>query len=102
VGNPGAFGEGQVILTSWRPFALTDDQATTCAEPLTANSQCHGLFLIHNLVTLSYRNLYLDYGPSIPIGEPSGAQIRIGSLYHPELDAMVGIQIQVFAFVGGS
>lgn len=102
VGNPGSFGSGRVILSSWRPYDLTNDQATTCPEPLSADDPCQAIFLIHNLVTLSYRELYLDFGPPLPMGSPIGAQLRIGSVYHPEFGQLVEVVIQVFAFPGGS
>jgi hypothetical protein len=98
--DPGATGLGQVVLTGWRPGALTGQEAATCAEPLTPTSQCQGLFLIHNLITITYRELYLDYGPPLPLHSASGVQTRIASVYHPELDQLVTLQLQVFVFAG--
>jgi hypothetical protein len=102
IGNPGAFGLGKVILTSWRAFQLTSNQVSTCPDSSGDWSNCQALFLVQNLVTLSYRELYLDYGPVIPFGVPVGADIRIGSIYHPELNQLLGIQLQIFVFPGGS
>jgi hypothetical protein len=96
VGNPGAFGDGRVILSSYRPFDLVDDQATACAEPITAD--CEALLLLHNMVTLSYRYLYLDYGPEIPTDAAVGSTLRIVSVYHPDLRELVTLQLQVFVF----
>lgn len=107
IAKPGVFGSGKVLLTGWRPSALTADQATACPNPLPTGDgastlQCQPLFLIQNLVTLSYRELYLDYGPAIPTGVAVGAQLRIGSMYHTELRQLVPLTLQVFAFGGGS
>lgn len=101
-GNPGAFGEGRVILTSWRPYALVPGQASTCDNPDPAGPDCQALNLVHNLLTLSYRTLYLDYGPPVPADAAVGSHIRILSVYHPELRQLVTIELQVLAFGGGS
>lgn len=99
--NPGAMGDGKVLLTSWKPYDLTADQATQCAEPITVETQCEALFMIHNLVTQSYRELFIDYGPSLPIGQPVAVTTRIVSVYHPELEVLIGMEVQVYVF-GGS
>ncbi len=98
ISNGGSFGSGKVILSGWRPFALQSpaQQAQSCGTPLT--SACQGLALMHNLVVLSYRNLYLDYGPSIPLNAANGVQTRIASVYHPELKQLVTVYIQVYVF----
>lgn len=102
IAKPGVFGSGKVLLTGWRPSSLTTNQAQDCPDPLLPDSPCQSLFLIQNLVTLSYRELYLEYGPSVPIGSAVGAQLRIGSMYHPELRQLVPLTMQVFVFSGGS
>lgn len=102
VSNNGAFGSGRIILTSWRPHALTDDQATTCALPFTFSTNCQGLNLLHNLLTLSYRELFIDYGP-MPSGSTStGVSFRIVSVYHPGLRETVSMGLQVIVFAKGS
>lgn len=107
IAKPGVFGSGKVLLTGWRPSGLTTDQSTTCPNPLPTGDaastlDCEALFLIQNLVTLSYRELYLDYGPAIPTGSAVGAQLRIGTMYHSELRQLIPVTMQVFAFSGGS
>lgn len=98
ISNGGSFGSGKVLLSGWRPYALQTpaQQAQNCGTPLT--SACQGLALMHNLVVLSYRNLYLDYGPSIPLNAANGVQTRIASVYHPDLKQLVTVYIQVYVF----
>jgi hypothetical protein len=98
--DPGAFGEGKVLLTSWRPYDLTPDQATVCPEPITEESRCQALFMLHNLVTQSYRELFLDFGPALPLTSPVSVSTRIVSTYHPELKQLIGLEVQVFVFPG--
>lgn len=100
ISNSGAFQGGKVILSSWRPYALVDpaQQAATCTPVATA--QCQGLALIHNLIVISYRNLYLDYGPPIPLYAPNGVQTRVASVYHPDLQQLITIYLQIYVFNG--
>ncbi|MBI2076911.1 MAG: hypothetical protein HYT80_00870 [Euryarchaeota archaeon] len=100
--NPGSLGKGRVVLSGWRPYALTDDMGASCPPPenMTGDDQCQAIFLIHNLVTISFRELYLDYGPPIPVGQPTGQQSRVLSVYHPDLEQTVTLRVQVFAFPG--
>lgn len=97
VGDPGDFGDGKVILTSWRPYDLTDDQAGECAE-LDPDTTCQSLFLLHNLVTLSYRELYMDFGPALPVERPHGSAVRLANVDHPELGQRVTMQFFVYVF----
>lgn len=98
VGNPGAFGSGRVLLSSWRPYALVAEQAESCPPVLTADDPCESLFLVHNMMTIAYRYLYLDYGPPIPEDANSGAMLRVMSVYHPELEQTIALHFQVFVF----
>lgn len=97
--EPGALG-GSVVLAGWRPSQLTSDQAEQCPPDMTETTTCQGLFLIHNLIVMTYRELYLDYGPPIPTGAANGVQTRIISVYHPELAELVTVHLQVFTFEG--
>lgn len=96
ISNSGSFGSGKVILSGWRPYAIQAGQPAHCSTAPTA--ECQGLGLLHNLVVLSYRNLYLDYGPSVPIFASNGVQTRIASVYHPDLKQLVTVYIQVYVF----
>lgn len=98
VGNAGAFGDGRVVLTAWRAYDLVEDQAQVCPDPLTAEDECQAIFLMHNILTLAYRDLYIDYGPEIPLDSATGSQLRIVNVYHPELREVVTMQLQVFVF----
>jgi hypothetical protein len=100
ISNSAAFGTGKVILSAWRPYDLVpaSEQAATCGTPLTA--QCQGLALVHNLVVVSYRNLYLDYGPQLPLTSSNGVQTRIVSVYHPDLEVLITVTLQIYVFEG--
>lgn len=98
VGNAGAFGDGRVVLTSWRPYDLEADMSEVCPTPLTSPSECQALFVLHNVLTLSYTYLFLDYGPVLPTHGNVGSQLRVVSVYHPELRELVPLQLQVFVF----
>jgi len=98
--NPGAFGEGKVLLTGWRPSSLTPDQATTCPDPLDPDIACQGLFLLANLLAQSYRELFLDYGPPAPTNAAISSTLRIASVWHPQLGEHLPVMVQVLAFGG--
>ncbi len=98
VGNAGAFGDGRVILTSWRPYDLEPDTSEVCPTPLTLPSDCEALFLLQNVLTMSYTYLFIDYGPTLPTHGNVGSQLRVVSVYHPELRELIPMQLQVFVF----
>ncbi|MBI2078100.1 MAG: hypothetical protein HYT80_06990 [Euryarchaeota archaeon] len=87
----GTFGKGRVVLSSWRPYDLVPDQASICPADLSDAPDCQAIFLVHNLVTLAYRQLYLDYGPNLPDGSAVGSVSRIVSTYHPDLQQTVTV-----------
>ncbi len=78
VSDPGAFGKGSVILTTYLPYDLTaqDPEPT---PPL-------GLNLMNNLLMQGYRDLFLDYGPEIPASDHDVIPaVRKAQICHPEL-----------------
>lgn len=91
VSDPGGFEAGSVILTGWTPWDLESD-----GNP-SSNALAEGRNLVHNLLMMGYRDLYLDYGPTIPSkrtgadGTPLGLanvvpEIRNAQICHPEFD----------------
>jgi hypothetical protein len=94
--NPGEFGDGRVLLASYQPFDLVNGQSGPCVEPYTES--CEGLRLIHNFVTVSYQDLYMDYGPPIPLDRPHGSVVRLAQVDHPELGTRVVIKMLVYVF----
>ncbi|HEX9816654.1 MAG TPA: hypothetical protein VGB18_06720 [Candidatus Thermoplasmatota archaeon] len=98
VGNAGAFGDGRVVLTAWRPYDLQPNMSELCPTPLTSPSDCEALFVLHNVLTLSYTHLFIDYGPPLPTDGNVGSQLRVVSVYHPELRELVPMQLQIFVF----
>ena len=86
--NPGALGNGTVVLTSYMPAALTDPQDT--AEALK---------FLHNLLAQSYTMLFLDFGPSIPDGVVVGSEQRLVAVPHPNVPgAVVEVQLVMYVF----
>jgi hypothetical protein len=63
ISDPGAFGEGNIVFTSWFPYDLLHE------GPGVGYDQ--GLFFVDNLLNLGrHRTLYLDYGPEMPQNAP--------------------------------
>jgi len=96
--NPGAFGDGRVILSSWQPYDLTVGEAGDDCDPDALEATCPGLQLLNNFVTLGYSDLYIDYGPTISPSTPQGVQSRIAFVYHPEMHQSVELYVMVYAF----
>ncbi|HLE46672.1 MAG TPA: hypothetical protein VI818_00105 [Candidatus Thermoplasmatota archaeon] len=100
VSDSGSFGAGRILLSAWRPYDLVPDQSTLCPADLSDATECQPIFLVHNLVTLAYRQLYIDFGPELPQDAPVGSVTRIASVYHPDLEQTVTVAVQVFVFEG--
>lgn len=92
VSDPGAFQAGSVILTGWTPWNIELSPSGPSAAALT-----EGRNLVHNLLMLGYRDLYLDYGPSLPSKRTSDQaapidlsnvvpEIRNAQVCHPDFD----------------
>lgn len=80
ISNPGAFGEGTVILTTWLPYNLFGE-----SPPYSAGAELEGLKLVNNFLMQGYRDLFLDYGPAIPSsGRQAAAAQRVVDIIHPE------------------
>ncbi len=79
VSDPGAFGEGTVILTTWLPYDLNG--------PQPGSLELEGLKLINNLLMQGYRDLFLDYGPPLPAeGRDVIPAVRGADICHPGFD----------------
>ncbi|HLE48043.1 MAG TPA: hypothetical protein VI818_07075 [Candidatus Thermoplasmatota archaeon] len=99
IGKPGQFGKGRVHITAWMPGALTEE-STSCAT-LSADTQCQGLFLIHNMLSLSYERLYIEFGPEPPETAETSSILRLATVYHPSLGKDLNMAVQVFVFRQG-
>lgn len=86
ISNPGALGDGTVILTTWLPYDLFGDGSV----PDDA------LALVNNFLMQGYRDVFLDYGPTLPDSSviPSS---RLMPIDHPELGTIV-LDVQVWVF----
>lgn len=98
VSNPGAFGNGRIVLTSWQPYDATLGAPGADCAPATLEATCAGLQLIGNFITIGYSDLYLDYGPEVLASVPQGVSSRIAFVYHPELERPVDVHVLVYVF----
>lgn len=89
VSDPGAFGKGTVILTTWQPYDVFGD------GPGTAGLE--GMKLANNLLTIGYRSLYLDYGPPLPDQVTVIPAATKASILHPDLGP-VTLDVVVYVF----
>ncbi len=96
--NPGAFGQGRILLSSWQPHDLTTTDAGPECAPGTLTADCPALQLMDNFVHLAYAGLYLDYGPPVPAWNVQGSETRVATLYHPQMDRQVELRITVYVF----
>lgn len=91
ISNPGAFGNGTVILTTWLPYDLFD------SGPGTSNAE--GLKVVNNFLMQGYRDLFLDYGPEIPSAyRQSAAAQRAVEIRHPEFTEPIVLTLFVYVF----
>lgn len=96
--NPGQFGDGRVLLTSYQPFDLTDGQAADCSGSGEDLLNCQSLRMFHNFITVAYQGLYIDYGPPLPVDRPHGSAVRLAAVDHPELGQRVAVKIFIYVF----
>lgn len=77
VSDPGDFGEGTVILTSWRPYDLYGSGPGT--------GDIEGMAMMYNFIMHGYRDLFLDYGPPLPSDVPIVPAAGRSYVQHPDL-----------------
>lgn len=98
VSDSGEFGSGRVILTSYLAYDLQGQGATGACDPDALEADCPALQLLHNFLTYSYRDLYLDYGPPLPASSPIGVAERLVTVYHPTLAQSVEVIVYIYVF----
>lgn len=92
ISNPGAFGDGTIILTTWLPYDLFGTGSGT-------QSEAEGLKVVNNFLMQGYRDLFLDYGPSIPSeSRQAAAAQRVVDIQHPEFDDPITLTLFVYVF----
>lgn len=77
ISDPGDFGEGTIVLTSWLPYDLFGTG--------TGTAGMEGLRLMYNFMMQGYRDLFLDYGPPLPDGVPAIPAAGRSYVDHPDL-----------------
>ena len=87
ISDPGAFGDGTVILTSWLPYDLFND-----------GTNRQGMMLVNNLLMQGYRDLFIDYGPEIPEGVQVLPADGRAQVFHPELERYITLTVRVYVF----
>lgn len=98
ISEPGTMGEGTVILTTYQPWNLRGAGSTGDCDPAALEGSCEALKLVHNLLTMSYRELYVDFGPELPSGTRIASVTRVGILPHRDLDRDIELLIQIHVF----
>ncbi len=88
ISDPGAFGDGTIIITTWLPYDLFGDGSDATAE---------GLKLVNNVLMQGYRELFLDYGPPIPKGTSVVPALGKAQVIHPKIGPVM-LDIIVFVF----
>lgn len=76
VSEPGAFGNGSVVLASYNLTALTDPQDEDESKKF-----------LRNMVLESYHMVFVDYGPTIPEGAVVVSDKRLAMVPHSSLPA---------------
>jgi hypothetical protein len=90
ISDPGDFGEGTIIMTSWRPYDLFGGGAGT--------SGTEGLAIMFNFLMQDYRDLFLDYGPPIPDGTSVIPAVGQSIVHHPGLGPVpLDVVLYIFA-----
>ncbi len=89
VSNPGAFQEGNVMLTTYIPH---DPYGTG-----TSSVNFQGRVLVNNLLSMGYRDLFLDYGPPLPEKANVAPGVRTVTVEHPDIGP-VSVTFTVFVF----
>lgn len=93
VGNPGAFGSGSLVLTTWQPWDLYNASRT---DPVAEQQQ--GLMFTNNVLMQGYQDLFLDYGPQLPQGANVVPDVRHTQVVDPEFAAPIDLTIVVYAW----
>lgn len=89
------FGQGQIILTTWRPADLRDKYNNGCPEGADTNYSlmaasgstplaCDPLKVFENLFAGQYARLSVTYGAKIPDDVLIGSETRQLTVHHPQ------------------
>jgi hypothetical protein len=87
VSEPGAFGNGSVVLGSYNLSDLTD-----------GDNEDESKKLLRNMVLESYQMVYVDYGPSIPADAAVATEKRAAAIPHPSLPGNT-VEVKVITYV---
>lgn len=87
VSEPGAFGDGSVVLASYNLSDLTDPQKDEESKKF-----------LRNMVLESYHMVFVDYGPEIPENVVVASKKRLAMVPHPTLPAEE-VEVKVLLYV---
>jgi hypothetical protein len=93
----GVFGDGRVLLASYRPFDMTGQGPTGSCAPGALAPDCEGLRMMQNLLTMGYGAINFDYGPSPPTGVDTAVESRLATVWVPDL-GQVEVAVWVLVF----
>ncbi|MHB8633414.1 MAG: hypothetical protein ACYDBQ_05520 [Thermoplasmatota archaeon] len=88
VSDPGSLGMGRVVLTEWTPGHLLAQNVTNAVE---------ARHLAANLVLGCYQDLFLDYGPPLPVDVQVEPAVGLGTVQDPVL-GQVTVHYVVYVF----
>lgn len=91
ISDAGTLGSGTVELTTWRAYDPFNG-----SRPALAYSE--GLALMGNLLSQSYRDLFLDYGPPLPTSTNVIPDVRHMQVQDPDFANPIPITIVVYAW----
>ncbi len=89
ISDPGDFGDGSIILTTWRPYDILGKGPGA--------SKQEGQKVMFNFLMHGYRDLFLDYGPDLPDGIPIVPAVGVTQVHHPEL-GRVAMTATIYVF----
>ncbi len=93
VSNSGSYGKGSVFLTSWRPYDIYGTGAGASPD--------EGRMMLDNMMSMSYRDLYMDYGPPLPSDAPAVPALGHGLINHDKL-GLIEMDFVMYVFRGAS
>jgi hypothetical protein len=98
----GEFGDGRVLLSSFRLSDLMGATPAVCLEAtLNQGGLCESIVYLHHLLTVPFSDLYVNYGPEVPRGVPIGTHTRLVVVNHPRFGGSIDLLVTVKAWSTG-
>lgn len=91
--TPGSFGAGRIVATAWMLRSLTTPHQDAECDVGQIVATCEALRLMHNVLSLDYRNLYIELGQPCPDDERVEAAHRVATTWVPRLGDVVDVRL---------